>query len=46
MFLYRPALEEGVRLTFNAPVRTREDFDRLPPGPSWPSAPSETPSRP
>ncbi len=32
MFLYRLALEEGVRFTFNAPVKTRADFDRLPPG--------------
>jgi flavin-dependent dehydrogenase len=32
MFLYRQALAEGVEFTFNAPVKTVEDFDRLPPG--------------
>lgn len=31
MFLYRIAVEEGVRFEFNQPLKTRKDFDQLPP---------------
>jgi len=31
MFLYRTALEEGVKFDFNHPVKTPRDFDDLPP---------------
>ncbi|MGQ9474903.1 MAG: NAD(P)/FAD-dependent oxidoreductase [Actinomycetota bacterium] len=31
MHLYRLAVEEGVRFEFNRPLKTRRDFDKLPP---------------
>ncbi len=31
MYLYRLAVEEGVRFEFNVPLKTRRDFDGLPP---------------
>ncbi len=31
MLLYRIALEEGVKFEFNQPLKTRRDFDQLPP---------------
>ncbi len=31
MYLYRLAVDHGVKFTFNAPVKTRKDFDQLPP---------------